>query len=455
MAYLHGAERYDLLSNELSGKRLGLITNPSGVSQQLYATVDYLYDNFKLTALFSAEHGVRGDAQAGEKVDTYIDAKTSLPVYSMYGKQKTSLSEALESIDCLVYDIQDVGLRFYTYIYTLAEAMTAATAKGIPVVVLDRYDPLGLTRVEGTLLDDAFSSGVGKFSLPSRYGLTVGEFARYVNTEYSIGCDLRVIPCADLSREDDAFSLSLPWVLPSPNLPTIESTICYIGTVLFEGTDLSEGRGTTKPFELIGAPWLDEAALVEHFNSRGIDGALLRPAYFVPTFSKHKGALCRGFQIHILDRERFKPFRLGLELVDYISKTHGEFKYLGESENESEAREQSTHKVEVAEDSLLFSIFNAYYAAHPEEDSHQFSKDKSLRVNSFHHQAVKDLGEILGIDLQDMVAFGDDENDYEILQNCGVGVAVANAIPQILKVADEVTDSNDDDGVANYLERYL
>jgi uncharacterized protein YbbC (DUF1343 family) len=249
----------------------------------------------------------------------------------MYGKQKTSLSEALDSIDCLVYDIQDVGLRFYTYIYTLAEAMTAAAAKGIPIVVLDRYDPLGLTRVEGTLLDDSFSSGVGKFSLPSRYGLTVGEFARYVNEEYSIGCDLRVIPCADLSREDDAFSLSLPWVLPSPNLPTIESTICYVGTVLFEGTDLSEGRGTTKPFELIGAPWLRADELVSHFNSKGIEGAILRSAYFTPTFSKHAGELCRGFQIHITDRERFDPFSLGLYLVEYIRNTHPEFSFRGES----------------------------------------------------------------------------------------------------------------------------
>ena len=332
MSYLHGVERRDLLTSELSGKRLGLITNPSGVTQQLYATVDYLYDNFKLTALFSAEHGVRGDAQAGQKVSTYTDPITSLPVYSMYSGGKSDISSALESIDCLVYDIQDVGLRFYTYIYTLAEAMKAAAAKGIPVVVLDRYDPLGLSRVEGTLLADAFSSGVGKFALPSRYGLTVGEFARYVNEEYSIGCDLRVIPCANLSRSDDAFSLSLPWVLPSPNLPTIESTLCYVGTVLFEGTDMSEGRGTTKPFELIGAPWLRADELAEHFNSGRLEGAILRPAYFTPTFSKHAGTLCRGVQIHITNRDTFDPFSLGLRLVDYIRSTHSEFSFRGDSE---------------------------------------------------------------------------------------------------------------------------
>ena len=331
MSYLHGVERRELLSKELSGKRLGLITNPSGVSQELYATVDYLYDNFDLRALFSAEHGVRGDAQAGEKVDTYTDPLTSLPVYSMYAKQKADISDALDSVDCLVYDIQDVGLRFYTYIYTLAEAMTAAAAKGIPVVVLDRYNPLGLEKVEGTLLDDSFSSGVGKFSLPSRYGLTIGEFARYVNSEYSIGCDLRVIPCDRLSRSHDAFSLSLPWVMPSPNLPTADSTLCYIGTVLFEGTNLSEGRGTTKPFELFGAPWLRADELARHFNSSGIDGAILRPAYFTPSFSKHAGSLCRGVQIHVTDRKVFDSFSLGLRLVEYIRNTHEEFAFRGDS----------------------------------------------------------------------------------------------------------------------------
>lgn len=331
MSYLHGVERHELLSKELSGKRLGLITNPSGVSQELYATVDYLYDNFDLRALFSAEHGVRGDAQAGEKVDTYTDPLTSLPVYSMYAKQKADISDALDSVDCLVYDIQDVGLRFYTYIYTLAEAMTAAAAKGIPVVVLDRYNPLGLEKVEGTLLDDSFSSGVGKFSLPSRYGLTVGEFARYVNSEYSIGCDLRVIPCDRLSRSHDAFSLSLPWVMPSPNLPTADSTLCYIGTVLFEGTNLSEGRGTTKPFELFGAPWLRADELARKFNSSGIEGAILRPAYFTPSFSKHAGSLCRGVQIHVTDRKVFDSFSLGLRLVEYIRNTHEEFAFRGDS----------------------------------------------------------------------------------------------------------------------------
>lgn len=339
MPYLHGIEREDLLSRELSGLRLGLITNPSGLDRKFNSTIDLLQERFDLRALFSPEHGVRGDAQAGEKVGCYTDLRSQLPVYTMYGDRSAAYS-AFDGLDCIVYDIQDVGLRFYTYIYTLADAMQEAAKRGIRVVVLDRADPLGLDVIEGSVIEDGLWSGVGKYALPSRYGLSVGEFSRYLNGEYGIGCDLRVIACDGLSRECEYESLGIPWVLPSPNLPTPESVLCYTGTVLFEGTNLSEGRGTTKPFELIGAPWLDVDALIGHFNSRGIDGAALRPAYFVPTFSKHKGEMCRGFQIHITDRESFKPFRLGLELVDYIRKTHPEFKFLGESEDAQEAREQ-------------------------------------------------------------------------------------------------------------------
>ena len=277
MAYLHGIEREDLLLRELSGLRLGLITNPSGLDKKFNSTIDVLQKSFDLRALFSPEHGVRGDAQAGEKVGYYLDARSGLPVYTMYGDHSAAF-EAFDGLDCIVYDIQDVGLRFYTYIYTLTEAMEEAAKRGIRVVVLDRADPLGLDVIEGAMLDDDLWSGLGKYGLPSRYGMTVGEFARYVNGEYGFGCDLRVIACDGLSRSSDYRELDIPWVLPSPNLPTLDSALCYTGTVLFEGTNLSEGRGTTKPFELIGAPWLDEAALVEHFNSRGIDGALLRPA---------------------------------------------------------------------------------------------------------------------------------------------------------------------------------
>ena len=353
MAYLHGVEREDQLALELSGLRLGLITNPSGLDKKFNSTIDLLQKKFDLRALFSPEHGVRGDAQAGEKVGYYTDARSGLPVYTMYGDHSAAF-DAFDGLDCIVYDIQDVGLRFYTYIYTLTEAMQEAAKRNIRVVVLDRANPLGLDVIEGAMLDDSLWSGVGKYAIPSRYGLTVGEFARYVNGEFGFGCDLRVIACEGLKRDSDYSALGIPWVLPSPNLPTLDSVLCYTGTVLFEGTNLSEGRGTTKPFELIGAPWLNCDALVEHFNSRGIDGAVLRPAYFVPTFSKHKGALCRGFQIHVTDREAFKPFRLGLELVDYIRKTHSEFKFIGELIGES-ADAASVKEQKLSIDRLLGS----------------------------------------------------------------------------------------------------
>lgn len=338
MAYLHGVERSRLVRRELSGKRLGLITNPSGVSREFIATVDMLFENFELVALFSPEHGVRGDAQAGDHIGSYTDPKTSLPVYSMYGSDHSEATAAIAELDCIVYDVQDVGLRFYTYIYTLAEAMTVAARSGVQVVVLDRCDPLGLDRVEGNLLDDAFSSGVGKFALPSRYGLTVGEFARYVNAEYKIGCELSVIPCEGLKRSDRFRDLGLPWVLPSPNLPTLESTLCYTGTVLFEGTNLSEGRGTTKPFELIGAPWLRAEELCAYFNSQKIEGALLRPTCFKPTFSKHAGKTCYGFQVHVTDPEAFEPFALGVRLIDHIRRTHEEFDFREGPSDESESK---------------------------------------------------------------------------------------------------------------------
>lgn len=330
MAYLHGVERRGLLSKELSGKRLGLITNPSGVSRDFVATVDLLFENFELCALFSPEHGVRGDAQAGVHIGTYVDAKTALPVYSMYGDDHSQAVEAISKLDCIVYDVQDVGLRFYTYIYTLAEAMKVAASCKVEVVVLDRCDPLGLDKLGGSVLDEEFSSGVGKFSLPSRYGMTVGEFARYINAEYKIGCDLSVITCDGLRRSDRFCDLGVPWVLPSPNLPTIESVVCYTGTVLFEGTNLSEGRGTTKPFELIGAPWLRAEELAAHFNSDKELGALLRPTCFKPTFSKHAGELCYGVQIHVTDEEIFDPFALGLKMVDHIRRTHAEFAFRGD-----------------------------------------------------------------------------------------------------------------------------
>ena len=325
MSYLHGVERKDEIDRAFSGKRIGLITNPTGVDRNFRATVDVLAEEYRLCALYSPEHGVRGNVQAGGKVDTYVDEQTGLPVYSLY--QKAASKELFADVDVIAYDMQDVGARFYTYIYTLTSAMEAAARDGKKVVVLDRYNPLGLQKIEGALLDSKFESGVGKYRLPARYAMTVGEFARYANEVGNINCDLEVIACKNLKRHDDFRTLGLDWVLPSPNLPTYESALSYIGTVLFEGTDMSEGRGTTKPFEMIGAPYLRAGEVVKYIEGLGLKGFKLRECCFTPTFSKHTGELCRGFQIHITDPDAFEPFTLGLFMLDYIRKTHSELKF--------------------------------------------------------------------------------------------------------------------------------
>lgn len=325
MAYLHGVERKDEIERVFSGKKIGLVTNPTGVDRKFCATVDMLAEKYRLCALYSPEHGVRGNIQAGGKVDSYIDEKTGLKVHSLY--QNAASKEAFADVDIIAYDIQDVGARFYTYIYTLTAVMEAAARDGKKVVVLDRYNPLGLQKLEGTLLDEKFASGVGKYGLASRYAMTVGEFARYANEVGNINCDLEVIPCKDLRRSDDFRTLGLDWVLPSPNLPTYESALAYIGTVLLEGTNMSEGRGTTKPFEMIGAPYLRTREVINYMESLGLKGFKLRECCFTPTFSKHSGVTCNGFQIHITDYDAFEPFTFGVLMLDYIRKTHSELEF--------------------------------------------------------------------------------------------------------------------------------
>ena len=322
MSYLHGIEREEAVDSAFSGKRIGLITNPTGVNRGFRATIDILAEKYELKALYAPEHGVRGNVQAGGKVESFDDEKTKVRVYSMYRDNVDA--DIFSVVDVIAYDIQDVGARFYTYIYTLTTAMEWAARLDKRVVVLDRYNPLGLNRLEGAILEERFWSGVGKYGLPARYALTVGEFARYANDVGNIGCDLEVIPCKDLKRSDDFRTLGVDWVLPSPNLPSYESALAYIGTVLLEGTNMSEGRGTTKPFEMIGAPYLRAGEVIKYIESLGLCGFKLRECCFTPTFSKHAGELCRGFQIHITDPDAFEPFKLGLLMLDYIRKTHSE-----------------------------------------------------------------------------------------------------------------------------------
>lgn len=304
----------------LRGKRIGLITNPTGVDRQLRSDIDLLarHPLLRLVALFGPEHGVRGNSQAGEQVAASRDASTGLPVFSLYGEHREPTPEMLKGIDVLLFDIQDVGARFYTYPYTLAGAMRAAKRAGIAVVVLDRPNPIGGVQVEGPVLEPEYASFVGQFPIPVRHGMTIGELARLFNDAFAIGAELHVVPANGWRRNEPEPGNALAWVPPSPNMPTRDTALVYPGTALFEGTNVSEGRGTTRPFETIGAPFIDAEALASHMNALGLPGVRFRPAWFTPTFSKHAGMMCGGVQMHVTDRDAFRPFRTGLVLLKAI-----------------------------------------------------------------------------------------------------------------------------------------
>ncbi|PAL08155.1 hypothetical protein B8W99_22720 [Peribacillus simplex] len=317
--------------NVLSGKKVGLITNPTGIDSKLTSIVDLLHDDpdINLTALFGPEHGVRGDAQAGASVEYYVDEKTGLPVYSLYGKTKKPTPEMLKDVEVLVFDIQDVGTRYYTYIYTMAYAMEAAKENDIPFIVLDRPNPQGGESVDGPVLEPEFSSFVGLYPIPLKHGMTVGELATFFNKEYKIGADLKVIKMKGWKRDMDYDDTGLPFVLPSPNMPTVSTTFVYPATGLIEGTNVSEGRGTTKPFELIGAPYINSDELAGKLNALRLPGVKFRAASFTPTFSKHAGKLSHGVEIYITDREEFKAVPTGLHIIKTIQDLYpGDFEFL-------------------------------------------------------------------------------------------------------------------------------
>lgn len=305
--------------------KCGLITNHTGVLRDLSSCVDMLKEKCNLVALFGPEHGVRGDMQAGEDVISYTDKKTGLPVYSLFGDDISESEKVLASLDTVIFDVQDVGARFYTYAYTMTDAMKICAVNGVKFVVLDRPNPLGGLKAEGTVLDRRFSSFVGRFPTPTRCGLTIGEFALMMNETENIGCDLTVIPMEGWKRDMYYDDTDLAFIQPSPNIPTVDTAFVYIGTCIFEGTNVSEGRGTTKPFEMIGAPWLNSKAVIEKIGQQ--DGVILRECSFTPTFSDYKDSFCHGIQLHVTDREAFLPFSVGLRLVDAIGKIHSEFEF--------------------------------------------------------------------------------------------------------------------------------
>ena len=315
-----GVDCLDSVAGLLASQRVGLMTNPTGIDHDLNSTIDLINARFHLTALFAVEHGIRGDAQAGAEIGTTVDEATGVTVYSAYGKNDHFNDEMLDAFDVLVFDIQDVGARFYTYLYSLSYAMEACARGGKRMVVLDRVNPLGGVKRSGTILDTRFSSFVGDYELPTQYALTIGEYAQYVKDYLHLDVDLTVVPLEGWQREMLLDDTDLPWVAPSPNCPDLAAALCYTGTCIFEGSNISEGRGTTLPFQVLGAPFLDGAALEKQMNALALPGLRFRRTSFCPTFSKHQGVMCHGVQMHITDRQACDAFAGGLLLMDAIRK---------------------------------------------------------------------------------------------------------------------------------------
>jgi uncharacterized protein YbbC (DUF1343 family) len=313
-----GSERL-LASDRLDGLRVGVVCNPASVDHALGHIADRLMarPRTELAAIFGPQHGFRSDVQEN-MIETGhgVDRRRRVPVYSLYSETREPTASMLRGLDALVIDLQDVGTRIYTYIYTMAYCLRAARAAGLRVIVCDRPNPIGGLQVEGPMLSPGFESFVGLFPIPMRHGLTIGELARCFNEHHGIGADLEVVAMEGWTRDlyhDDARA---PWVMPSPNIPTLDSAIVYPGTVLFEGTNVSEGRGTTRPFELVGAPWIGDESFAETLNRRQLPGVFFRPALFEPTFHKHAKTACGGCQIHVTDRRAFQPVVTGVLLTE-------------------------------------------------------------------------------------------------------------------------------------------
>ena len=325
---LHRVLRGD--DRSLLGKRIGLLVNPTAVDGELRHIVDLLHGapGIELACLFGPEHGVRGDAQDMIGVGEARDSVTGLPMHSLYGATEASLHphpEMLVGLDAVVYDIQDIGSRYYTYVWTLLHMMQACARVGVEVIVLDRPNPIGGVEVEGGAVLDDHRSFVGRVSVPNRHGLTAGEIARLCNDVLDLGCRLTVVSARGWRRDHDFEATSLPWVLPSPNMPTLDTAYVYPGMCLVEGTELSEGRGTTRPFELVGAPFVSYAeaqALVASLEREDLPGVRFRPVVFTPQFQKHAGRRCGGVELHVASRRTFRPYLTGVAVLRAFRNQH-------------------------------------------------------------------------------------------------------------------------------------
>ncbi len=306
-----------LASGALRGSRVGVVCNHASIDQGFAHIIDRVAsaEQVTLAAIFGPQHGFRSDVQ-DNMVETphREDRQYRVPLYSLYSETREPTAEMLRGLDVLLIDLQDVGARIYTYIYTMANCLRAAGRHGVPVIVCDRPNPIG-DSVEGAMLTPGFESFVGLFPIPMRHGMTMGELAQLFNAEFSLGASLTVARMEGWHRHMYADDTGLPWVMPSPNMPTLDTAIVYPGTVLFEGTMLSEGRGTTRPFELVGAPWIDAEAFAAAMNALDLPGVHFRPAAFEPTFQKHAKSPCGGCQIHVTNRERFRPVLTGAALI--------------------------------------------------------------------------------------------------------------------------------------------
>lgn len=308
----------------LHDRRVGLIANPTAVDATLAHAVDVLAasDSFELAALFGPEHGLRGDAQDMISVSDATDSRTGLPVHSLYGSDYASLAptrDMLDGLDAVVFDIQDVGSRYYTYAWTMVLSLRACGEKGIPLFVLDRPNPIGGALVEGGAIEPGFESFVGVMSLPNRHGLTVGELALWAKATDDILGELHVVQMRGWSRDMTYADTGLPWVMPSPNMPTYDTALVYPGMCLVEGTGLSEARGTTRPFELFGAPYIDGHALAEALDSDDLPGVRFRPCAFTPMFQKHANTQCGGVQLHVTDAHAFRPYLTGVAMLRAVA----------------------------------------------------------------------------------------------------------------------------------------
>jgi uncharacterized protein YbbC (DUF1343 family) len=306
---------------QLKGLRVGLLGHPASINRQFEHAIQLFNRsaNFKLKALFGPQHGIRGETQDNMvEWEGFVDKQTGLPVFSLYGGTRKPEPAMLKNIDAVAIDVQDVGSRYYTFIWTMELCMQACMEMGKPVIVLDRPNPIGGHITEGNVLDGAYASFVGNRPLPIRHGMTIGEIGSYLRNEFYPSLAFHVIPMRGWKRHMWFDETGLPWVLPSPNMPTPDTALVYPGMCLLEGTTLSEGRGTTRPFEIFGAPFIDPDMLVKQLREYRLPGVMFRPLFFQPTFQKHAGKLCRGAQIHVIDREKFKPFKAGVAVMKSI-----------------------------------------------------------------------------------------------------------------------------------------